>query len=227
MHIKHPQFILGFRVTEQNIKALKECEAPTGRFFADVVQNDLIIAQRNQLDGNGQELKGDPSIRQILPYFSLKKEFDGVIKTFLYQRTKKVGEERLGGRYSVGFGGHIDLSDVCFDKTSVIDLIDTINLSTKREFSEEITLEKPQDHPKLLVGLTLEDPGVTCRYILLDDEVGRLHCGIAFDIYLDTVDGDITLEDELTPIGWKTSEELKEYFQQCEPWTQLLINEMG
>ena len=51
--------------------------------------------------------------------------------------TKKIGEERLGGMYSVGFGGHIEVDDYNESKDGA-NLATTVETNLVRELSEEL-----------------------------------------------------------------------------------------
>ena len=55
----------------------------------------------------------------------------------VYRRTKKIGEERLGGMYSVGFGGHIEVDDYNDSKDGA-NLATTVETNLVRELSEEL-----------------------------------------------------------------------------------------
>lgn len=95
----------------------------------------VYFAQRAQLENN-------PTFKQILPYFVLEKEG----KVFVYQRTNKVGEQRLAGNLSVGIGGHGDLQDIApyyaSDGPAYEDhshaIVDALSLSAWRELQEEL-----------------------------------------------------------------------------------------
>lgn len=84
-------------------------------------------------------LESQPRYRQLIPYTVLTQVGeDGVQRYLPYQRMQGVGEARLAGKVSVGFGGHIDLASVVFTDRSVVDLDATIHSSTERELIEEL-----------------------------------------------------------------------------------------
>lgn len=74
------------------------------------------------------DLESDPTYRQPIVYFRIASSNDSVL---LYKR-KGGGESRLDGKYSIGFGGHVDYEDQ--SKTNVETLIN----SAQREMREEL-----------------------------------------------------------------------------------------
>lgn len=98
----------------------------------------VYFAQRAQLENNKR-------FKQVLPYFVIRKGS----KMFVYQRTSKVGENRLSGNFSVGVGGHGDLADIApfyrltdsaTDHSAAV--IDSLSLSALRELQEELTFSR-------------------------------------------------------------------------------------
>lgn len=91
--------------------------------------------------------------KQLIPYvmFYCTNIEDGRVRIVQYRRPDKgEGEERLKGATSVGFGGHIDLTDrIEHDsrgedgsyKMTASDLIETITLAARREIKEELKLD--------------------------------------------------------------------------------------
>lgn len=149
--VKHPAFILGFRTNPDLIHSVQSLGG--ARNYYEMTQEHLIIAQRNQLDGNGKDLEGDVSVRQVIPYVTLTKVIDNDLHLFLYRRTKKVGEQRLSGKCSIGFGGHIELDEILASRpvNSVLDQKHIVALNIERELDEEVkvmaTFEPEQNRP--------------------------------------------------------------------------------
>jgi predicted NUDIX family phosphoesterase len=62
----------------------------------------------------------------------------------LYQRAKTVGEEKLMGNFSIGYGGHVDQPDRVVDADGYTLFVPTLNASHEREVrGEEITVTGP------------------------------------------------------------------------------------
>ena len=62
----------------------------------------------------------------------------------LYQRAKTVGEEKLMGNFSVGYGGHVDQPDRQVDADGYTLFVPTLNASHEREVrGEEISITGP------------------------------------------------------------------------------------
>ena len=66
-------------------------------------------------------------------------ENSGDTRVAVYRRRAGVGESRLAGNLSIGFGGHIEISDVQHDE-GVIDRPDTLMVAALREIEQEITI---------------------------------------------------------------------------------------
>lgn len=128
-----------------------------------------------------------------IPYFAVQNT-EGLI--LLYQRGKGVGESRLSGNHSIGFGGHVELEK---------DGINNKYIST----SEEIILNAMHNEHDEELSVT----GVTRGFGLLDviyddsNEVGKVHLGIASKIVVDSA---TINEPELIDCGWFSVKELLE-----------------
>lgn len=199
--MKHPQHILATLADTIEDNATVE-----GLIKHDLDNAALIIAQRNMLENN-------VDFRQLLPYIVLARG-DRVL---VYQRTKLVGEERLAGKMSIGFGGHIDLGDVVYTSDSQIDLPKTLTESISRELMEEVG-----------------QAAGNCPYVLTDigiamneSPVESVHLGLVGFGFPDERD-QIKMEKELKFIGWYTLDEIREqYADKLEPWSRMLVESVG
>jgi len=72
--------------------------------------------------------------KQLIPYIAL--EFDG--RVLCYRRRAKHSERRLGGLWTVGFGGHVEPIDRTAPETRELGLLQTAAI---RELYEETGLE--------------------------------------------------------------------------------------
>lgn len=137
----------------------------------------VLRAEASLFLGRREELESDDRYRQLLPYVAIiiEGQDDGFDEVVFYQRVKGHGEQRLGGKHSIGFGGHIDLEDIKHTN-SVIDLRETILSNLKRELNEELVLDGEIDN-WADSRLVWEFRGLIND---LSDNVGRHHLGIAF-----------------------------------------------
>lgn len=191
----------------------------------------LIVGQR-------EGLEHAPEFRQILPYTVIAQNpVRGVDfsqdRLTVYQRTKKVGETRLAGNYSIGAGGHIDVADMIFNEDSVVDLKQTILRSMLRELIEEfIFLDgERQVPPEELVNAISFVPAGFIR----DDTntVGQVHLGVVNVVYVPhewTVqvrppkEGE---EAEHLDAGGGTAAYILSRGQKFENWSQILLEEFA
>jgi predicted NUDIX family phosphoesterase len=143
--------------------------------------------------------------RQIIPYVILRHNN----LTGIYQRSPKGNEKRLHGFHSIGFGGHVRLSDVIL-KNNELDVHETLNKSVYRELSEEVKhspIEKRE-----IIGMIFDD----------SDSVGRVHIGL---VEIWTLSGAMIESSEYAIDGckWVPDNELKLYTESMETWSRLCI----
>jgi predicted NUDIX family phosphoesterase len=216
--------------------------------FCSNAQSYLTIREREYLDesrsfdpatpfsasytknSKGADKKGDPRYKQLLPYLVARQlQEDGTYLYFPYRRTKKVGESRLAGNGSLGYGGHIDLEDIVSTK-SIIDLRATILKSAEREAVEEFTLSHTVfGEEKVTLGLYRDAISFANLFIVDNsNDVGELHLGIV--MYFDVPQG-WTLqasEDELAALPPMTAEQmLYNPAFNGESWTMIYLNHIA
>lgn len=154
-----------------------------------------------------EQAERDECLKQVIPYVVLAR----ANKTFLYQRTKKVGESRLGGKWSVGVGGHINPID-----GELAHGVDTYYNGLRRELDEEVTIRGRYDLSFL--GLINDD----------SNEVGRVHFGVVHFVRIHN-DGDAWLRDPHLANGkWEFTNLIKKDGYPCEfeAWSRLVIDEL-
>ena len=196
--------------------------------FIEQAQSHITIRERHWLDGNGTTHRGDPNYRQVLPYTVIAKTDDGQTLYGLYQRMETVGEERLAGKVSIGFGGHVDFADIRADEKSVVDLFATIEHSRMREMDEE--LDVGEDTLTDVLEPTEKEQRLT---LILDDSdaVGKLHVAFVRTLYLYPEVECSTKEEELMWLGFYTADEILAMGQSednpeglvIENWSKLLL----
>lgn len=150
----------------------------------------------------------DPSHKQPIGYVVIANPFEK--KVFAYQRStddKKYGEKRLQGKWSWGFGGHIEPLDI-EDGNPIRDSL-----------MREVTCEE-------LRGLgNITEPDVL-GYINDDsNSIGQVHFGILY--LLSTTFRDIeALDHEIARLELKTIMELEDICKKydVETWSQIAMN---
>lgn len=141
-------------------------------------------------------METDPTYKQIIPYLVFKYQET----CFLMQRQDNASEKRLQNKYSLGIGGHIRKEDLT--EQSIFDW-------AQREFHEEVAYEG---------NLIVKPLG-----ILNDDSnaVGQVHIG--FVILLEGEHANISHKFELKSGELLTLDNMKPYFTQMEPWSQIVF----
>lgn len=151
------------------------------------------------------EAETNPAYKQIIPYALIAFE-----KTVLhYVRGKRVGEQRLVAKGSIGIGGHMNETD---ESLFVMDE-QAYRAGVEREVNEEIKIDAP-----------FEDRMVA---LLNDDstEVGRVHLGIVHIFKLKEPKVH-KREAMITGLTFLTKEELMARHETLESWSQICLDSL-
>lgn len=221
-----PQFIVAVdnAYFEENVNFREGVTLyPIARFLFEA-QPFLAIREREWLEKN-------PSYRQLIPYTVITVTTgDSERLYWSYQRMSGVGEQRLAGKVSVGFGGHIDLGSVVFTNDSVLDLDATIRLSCDREIEEEVRAQGEvvplySESKRHATTAALTAPEYDNRFILHHEGVHAVHAGIVMTM---DVSRDLKLscaEEELQMLKPMTAWELLNGNYDLELWTRSYLQD--
>lgn len=142
---------------------------PPGAIDLDGLADRLFFAERNYMEQNSH-------YKQVIPYLVLQRGKGADRRVLCYQRRVKHTEARLGGLWSVGFGGHIEPVDRNDPNIAAHGLVQVTAL---REMQEETGLEP--------------GAGALTRtgYINSDrEDVSSVHFGVVFSVDLDGLPSD-------------------------------------
>jgi predicted NUDIX family phosphoesterase len=140
--------------------------SPQGFLPADAIDLDaltawLFFAEREYMENCSH-------YKQIIPYLVLARGGVGTRRVLAYQRRASHSEQRLGGLWSVGFGGHIEPLDRADRRVAVHGLVEAAAL---RELAEETGLDPAR------VQLT------RAGYINSDrEDVSSVHLGVVYQV---------------------------------------------
>jgi len=130
-----------------------------------------------------------------------------------YKRTKRLPESRLHGVYSIGFGGHLNPTDLApllniFDPAVGIPLLE-------RELREEIKFE------------SLGPTAISYRGLLYDNtrEVSKQHLGLTYQVLAESDHFEIGERGFLMDAKYETLDEIRERRDDFENWSLLLMDE--
>lgn len=139
-----------------------------GFALATVHEYGLNNLQRYFIDR--QEAEKNPEYLQVIPYIVVGND-KGILR---FQRGVKSGEDRLKAKYSIGFGGHIDL-EAGKDEDKSMPNVRLILDAIQRELSEELGPLDTDIRPSILNQISWG-----FSFIIFDDseEVGSVHLGI-------------------------------------------------
>ena len=166
---------------------------------------DALLSRGNNSFLPREQAEKDPTYKQIIPYVLIV--FGG--KVLYYVRGKKVGEQRLVAKGSIGIGGHMNETDeslFALDETAY-------RAGVEREVNEEIKVDTP-----------FEDRIVA---LLNDDttDVGRVHLGIVhvFKLAQSKVE---KREAMITGLMFLSKEELLARRETMETWSQICLDSL-
>lgn len=223
---KHPQFILAMKAAFYHSErvAVPGINRFETQGWLDDAQSWLIIGER-------EALEKDPTYRQLLPYVIVRQTgADGVVRYLPYRRTDKIGESKLAGNVSVGYGGHIDMADIVLTDKSVVQLKETLLSAALRELVEELDITINQmslsdsDKRSMLHVQFAE----FAEHFILDDSnaVGRVHVGIICVMDVPTTWTVSCAEAELETMTPMTGAELLAADLPLENWTRLYLEKV-
>lgn len=134
---------------------------------------------------------------QLLPYITVKCGDEYLT----YARKGK--EQRLHGKRSMGFGGHVELDDLYHDVHK------TLIVSAGREVHEELGL---------IIDIVLTDDYIYSDY----DNVSQVHLGVIGLIEIE--DKSLINPDDLEILDptWKTIDSIRARLDAYERWSQIL-----
>lgn len=144
---------------------------------------------------------------------------------------KLTDEQRLLGKCSIGFGGHIDPEDSCFtmesDTEEYINLRATVRRSVERELSEELGIA--------IDALAKIGKLVDSQEVVIDTRpstegngsvaVGQVHVGVVFEYFVEDKSL-ISTNLECQDPRWQSLSALKDDIKMYESWSQLLITHL-
>lgn len=178
-------------------------------FFMMMFQeNQFCFRHRDEVDDKGmQNFAKALTTPQVLPYMLVK--YKGSYLT--YSRSKGT-ETRLHGTRSLGFGGHVDVTDAIPGNS----IQDVITDAAKRELKEELGLELEKFSKRVNFDHCIVD---------YTNTVGMVHFGLVAVIELNDQDmADMKqCAEELTDVQWRTVEQLKAEADLYENWSKALI----
>lgn len=158
------------------------------------------------------DVEEDASLKQLIPYGVIRQGW----RILVYRRLEGGGEARLHGRYSAGFGGH--MNDVRHENGTTMRLKEQIAENLWRELDEELVIDAGRDDIPLEVLGVINDE---------TDETGIYHLGIAFMV--NVPEGiDVRVRETDAHAGeWVEIDDLHARRDAFEGWSRLLIDHLA
>jgi predicted NUDIX family phosphoesterase len=188
----------------------------------DRVDGRLFFAERDYMEQCSH-------YKQVIPYLVLTRGEGDTQRVLCYQRRSKHTEQRLGGLWSVGFGGHIEPEDGAAP-ASERRAAPLLQATALREMQEETGLEPGVDALDL-VGYLNSDA----------QDVSSVHFGVVYRVALDALPGSddqlialVSAQAEPHQARWIPAQELPDLLQEghgpdggsFEDWSRLAVKGM-
>lgn len=181
----------------------------------EVSQRNIAFLPRKLVDAGDEEgLAVGRKFKQILPYICVLRTGKNGKEVLSYSRGK-VGDTRMSAKRSIGFGGHVDYTDIIFYDNGDVALEPTLKFAAYRELSEELDL--------LAVPLKLK--AFRKLFCMADntDEVGSVHLGVVYVAELKD-DVEVSASDECKDLQWIAIENLSdEASKNYESWSKNIM----
>lgn len=196
----------------------KNSEFYLNKFNKEKLQNIFIKMNNDKKLYNMKrgDLENNPEFRHLIQYFLV---IDKNTKEVVVYKRQKPTETRLMDKYSIGWGGHIQLED----QESFFDPLKSIDTLFLREMMEEIKISSNKTVSK---NITVEcsDSVYTLQ---TNDNVGSVHLGIVYFIYVDEIKNSVeSNEEENIIVDYIKLEELKKKIKnnelQLESWSKAI-----
>lgn len=167
-------------------------------FCPDITQPLIDLITQHQEFLPRSLMEQDATYKQIIPYIIFRHNE----RYFVMQRKATASEQRLKNKYTIGIGGHMRQEDM-LNSSSIFDW-------AKREFHEEVEYTAPFT--------------VTALGIINDDstDVGTVHLGLA--LLIEGGSNQIQIKSELKSGFLISKEEVKNYYEQMESWSQIVFS---
>lgn len=182
---------------------------------------DLGVVERHGFFAERDFMENCSHFKQLIPYIALL--FDG--KVLAYQRRARHSEQRLGGLWTIGFGGHIEPMDRDAAEVREGGLLRAAAL---RELHEE-------------TGFLVEPAALVARGCINSEseEVSSVHAGVFFTVDLGalgldatTIAETVTAQAEPARVAWCELSTLRSvdgapgpapHDGQWEDWTRIAV----
>ena len=211
---------LASRCVKDGLSMFTEAFTPHTDELADIVfdqlQEHLAIIWRPRAE---KELPDAPTThRQFINYGLLTQVDEAGVKRYgVYRRVKGTAENRLLGRYSIGFGGHPSIDD-CYSHEGEIGVLGTLVQSLYRELKEEVGLDGD--------GSSFEDMNLVGYIHSVQSEVDSLHFAVVTEVELKRNAKIQARESSMQFMGFFTTAELKSQAvdNEFENWSKFIID---
>lgn len=156
---------------------------------------------------------------QVLPYIIVKNENGDILS---YRRKGK--EKGLLGRYSIGVGGHIDITDAIIeqDAPNILNGVGSFSYNIQRTIQTGLRRELDEE-----IGFALTDPVEFHTLVSLDsDKTSQVHVAFVGTVKVPEHIISTCNPNEFFEVEWVSNEELVERIKTMdyEPWSKALIN---
>lgn len=196
---------------------MRESILCVSKSYSEILLSKYPLGSHEQISIDDIELwlvprliaESNEELKQIIPYSILVHDN----RYLAYTRTRSGGDVRLQSKVSIGFGGHVNLSDVAESDACGIDFRMTLARAELREFMEEL-FPIPNLSERHSLGILYDD----------SNSVGRVHLGLIYLIPELSYVNYASKDPSIDIIGWLSKDELASH--ELESWSSIVLEHL-
>lgn len=159
-----------------------------------------LLKSENHVVKPRSRAETDPTFKQLVVYLILRNDRKNYLA---YSRSPKSGDSRLHNKFSIGFGGHVNIDD----KEPI--------KAVKRELAEELIITPGGAALISLDGFINDDT----------DEIGKVHFGLVYSIdIIPEAEKTIKANDpNISDLRWVSADVVETNYATLEGWSRHVI----
>lgn len=200
-------------------RAVKDVMDKSGMTLADAVLRAVTVPGMASVLPRG-DVETDEELLQPIPYVTvIAGGADDEPAILVYRRSAKGGEKRLEDKYSIGFGGHVNIDDLYAYYVNP-DAESVMNVCFGRELAEELGMPDNLECNILRNNVAIYDE---------TEAVSRVHVGISYFLFVEKKP-EFSTEDTVDNVEWAKLEDILpggKFYDKLETWSRAISTQLS